>query len=249
MAPMLNTHPTIAKRLAVLEDDLEQSELLALWLVDAGHCCQLFRKGGDLLSALGRESYDLLIIDWNLPDMDGDEVLAQVRGKLDWPIPVLFATSRDGEADIVHALNMGADDYLIKPIRRMEFLARVNALFRRGTFSPEKPARIDFGAFRFDLLGRAIQREDTPVELTDKEYDLALFLFQNAGRLLSRGHVLESVWGCTPDLDTRTVDVHISRIRRKLQLGAGSGWRLAAVYQHGYRLEPTRESLDGNASQ
>lgn len=232
----------IAKRIALLEDNLEQSELLASWLGEADYCCQPFHKGGALLSALGRESYDLAVIDWNLPDMDGDEVLAQMRGKLDWPIPVLFTTSRNDEADIVHALNLGADDYLVKPVRRMEFLARVNALLRRkGFFAQEKPAYLDFDPFRFDLGGRTILRNGELIELTDKEYDLALFLFQNGGRLLSRGHVLESVWGRNPGLDTRTVDVHISRIRRKLRLGMECAWRLAAVYQHGYRLEPTRE--------
>jgi DNA-binding response OmpR family regulator len=238
---MSNTHRTIAKRVALLEDEPDQSELLMSWLAAAGHCCQLFRHGKTLLSSVGRESYDLLILDWNLPDIGGDEVLTQVRGKLDWPIPILFTTSRDSEADIVYALERGADDYLVKPIRRLEFLARVGALIRRGTVAHEQLARLDFGPFQIDLGHRSIRLHDEAIELTDKEYDLAVFLFQNPGRLLSRGHVLESVWGRNPDLDTRTVDVHISRIRRKLQFGRDCGWRLAAVYQHGYRLEPTQE--------
>lgn len=235
----------LPKRIAVLEDELEQAELLQAWLQDAGFCSQFFHKGGDLLKDLGRETYDLIVLDWNLPDMSGDAVLAHIRSRLDWPVPVLFTTSRDSEADIVHALELGADDYLVKPLRRLEFQARLKALLRRSTQANEEPACLEFGLFRLDLARRSLLRGEAPVELTDKEFDLAVFLFQNPGRLLSRGHVLESVWGRNPDLDTRTVDVHISRIRRKLQLGADSGWRLASVYQHGYRLEPTGESVPG----
>lgn len=235
------------KRIALLEDDLEQSELLASWLEDAGHCCQAFDRGKALLSSLSRESYDLIILDWQLPDIAGDEVLAQIRGKLNCSLPVLFTTSRDSEADIVHALERGADDYLVKPIRRLEFLARLNVLFRRNTPVKTNAAILDSGLFRINLADRSIQRGDKLIELTDKEYDLALFLFQNPGRLLSRGHVLESVWGRNPDLDTRTVDVHISRIRRKLQLGTDSGCRLATVYQHGYRLEVVKPTADNSS--
>jgi DNA-binding response OmpR family regulator len=230
-----------AKRIALLEDDVDQSALVELWLADAGHSCQAYSRGNALLSALGRETYDLLVLDWCLPDMNGDQVLAQVRSRLDWHVPVLFTTSRDSETDIVHALNLGADDYLVKPLRRMEFLARINALVRRTVASSEKPLQLDFGMFSVDFTTRSISRGGTTIDLTDKEYELAVFLFQNPGRLLSRGHVLESVWGRNPGLDTRTVDMHVSRIRRKLKLGVDSGWRLAAVYQHGYRLEPVQD--------
>jgi DNA-binding response OmpR family regulator len=241
---LLNTHHrTISKRIALLEDDPEQSALVVSWLEDAGYCCQAFSRSKALLSSLGRESYDLIILDWHLPDMEGSDVLLEIRGRLECTVPVLFTTSRDSEADIVHVLERGADDYLVKPIRHMEFLARLNALFRRNSRIRENLEVLDFGAFTIDLAHRAISKNGKIIELTDKEYDLALFLFQNAGRLLSRGHVLESVWGRNPDLDTRTVDVHISRIRRKLQLTADSGWRLTTIYQHGYRLESVNQAL------
>jgi DNA-binding response OmpR family regulator len=100
---------------------------------------------------------------------------------------------------------------------------------------------LDFGQYRIDVNTRTVSLNNMPVDLTQKEFDLVLFLFRNAGRVLSRGHILESVWGRNPNLNTRTVDTHASRIRNKLDLKAEHGWQLKAVYQHGYRLEQSEE--------
>jgi two-component system response regulator RegX3 len=116
-------------------------------------------------------------------------------------------------------------------------LARIGALSRRTQTSPQDKPVIEAGDLKVDNVLRQITREGEVIELTGKEFDLALFLLRNVGRILSRGYILESVWGRSPDLNTRTVDTHISRIRKKLDLNAEHGWRLTAIYQHGYRLE------------
>lgn len=224
-------------RIALLEDDPQQSELVSLWLSAVGHHCQTYDSGKLFIKNVSHDSFDLLVLDWNLPDIDGDEVLHWIRQHVDWRIPVLFVTARDSEADIVHALEQGADDYMIKPIRRAELIARVSALGRRVHGNGKERETIDTGDLTLDLVRRSISRDGQAIELTGKEFELALFLVKHTGRILSRGHILESVWGRSPDLNTRTVDTHISRIRKKLDLNPERGWRLSAIYQHGYRLE------------
>jgi DNA-binding response OmpR family regulator len=224
-------------RIALVEDDANLAEVIQLWLQEAGYECQVVREGKRLIRELSRYSIDLIILDWMLPDTDGIELLRWIRQHVDWPIPVLFVTGKDAEADIVRALNEGADDYMSKPVQRRELLARIDALRRRSLPQDETQRMLDFGRYKIDLDTRTVLFDDGPVELTQKEFDLVLFLFRGAGRVLARGHILESVWGRSPEVNTRTVDTHISRIRRKLQLGPESGWQLKAVYQHGYRLE------------
>lgn len=235
-------------RIALVEDDPAQAELVTSWLRGAGHECHWFERGTAFLTMLGRESFDLLVLDWALPDMEGDEVLQRVRERLDWPIPVLFLTSRDSEEDIVHALELGADDFLGKPARERETLARVAALARRALPTESPETTVEFAPYTFDLKAREVSTADAVVSFTQKEFELALFLFRNAGRLLSRGHILEMVWSTRPDLNTRTIDTHVSRVRSKLKLSPANGWRLSSVYQHGYRLERIEsESASGSA--
>ena len=227
-------------RIALLEDDRPQAELMHGWLVDAGHDCQIFGEGRILIRGLGRDTFDLIVLDWMLPDTDGIQVLGWIRSHIDWPIPVLFITGKDAEADIVQALDAGADDYMTKPVKRLEVLARIKAVSRRATHQDESQPILDFGRYVINVTARTVYLNGSPIELTQKEFDLVLFLFRCSGRVLSRGHILESVWGYSPDLNTRTVDTHISRIRHKLALKVEHGWQLKAVYQHGYRLEQSQ---------
>ncbi len=224
-------------RIALIEDDRDQSELMKYWFQEEGHSCIVYDRGEPFLRAVARESFDLVILDWLLPDIDGLQILRTVRDRLDWAIPVLFVTRRDSEHDVVAALQAGADDYMTKPIRKGETLARAQALVRRAYGQAEHEDTLQFGSYRVDMGGREICRDGQVLDLTQKEYELAVFLFKNAGRIVSRGHMLESVWGSRPDLNTRTVDTHISRVRNKLGLWPENGWQLRAIYQHGYRLE------------
>lgn len=225
-------------RIALLEDDAQLAELLALWLESDDHRVSCFHRGQQLLASLRRDTYDLLILDWLVPDLNGEEVLAWVRDHMDWHIPVLFVTQRDTEEDIVRILTRGADDYLVKPVRPRELLARVGALARRSGLQSSSLETLEYDPFRIDPVARTITRDGHLLKLTHKEFDLALLLFQNAGRLLSRNHIMEQVWGRYSGINTRTVDTHISRLRGKLGLGPESGWILTGVYQHGYRMQP-----------
>lgn len=227
-----------APRIAVLEDDPSQAKLVQTWITSQGYLCRMFDRGTDILNALLRDTFDLVILDWRVPDLSGEEVCRAIRKSVREPLPVLFTTGRDREEDIVYALKAGADDYLVKPLRRMEFLARVEALLRRARgHGRESGAPIEAGEFRIDPHGRTLHKGGALVELTQKEFEMAALLFRNVGRLLSRSYLLDTVWGISADVSTRTVDTHASQLRSKLGLYPEQGWRLSAVYQHGYRLE------------
>lgn len=224
-------------RIAILDDDQSILELVCTILTAAGHSCHPFESGREMLHQLRRESYDMLILDWQVPDLSGTEVLHWVREKLPPTLPVLFMTSRSGEDDIIAGLAAGADDYMIKPIRRGELAARVQALLRRAYPSQTADEVVKFGPYQFESRAGRVSINDSPVEMTQKEFDLALLLFRNIGRPLSRAYILEAVWSRDIDIPSRTMDTHISRVRSKLELRPENGYRLAPVYSYGYRLE------------
>jgi two-component system response regulator RegX3 len=177
-------------------------------------------------------------LDWMVPKTSGLEVLKHLRAQLDQVVPVIFITQRDAEEDIVEALEAGADDYMAKPVRQMETLARVNAIARRMGFGEENTANIyDLPPYVIDTRLRHVYRNGELLEMTQREYELTLFLFKNIGRIISRGHLLQMVWGTSAAINTRTVDTHISRLRTKLSLEDEKNWTLTSVYRNGYRLD------------
>jgi two-component system response regulator RegX3 len=222
-------------RIALLEDDREQILLLRGWMEGAGHSLHAYERGGDFVREVARESFDVFLLDWMIPDKSGMEVLDWVRANIKERVPVLFVTARDAEEDIVSVLQAGAYDYMVKPLRKAELIARINAVARRAR--PVADAVAEYGEYRIDSARRSISRRGEEIELTQKDFDLAVFLFHNLGRLLSRGHIFEAVWGQSTEINTRTIDTHVSRLRTRLGLTPENGWRLGAVYQHGYRLE------------
>lgn len=221
---------------AILEDDSYQRQLLTMLVETGGHQVTGFARGGDLLQALDTRSFDVLLLDWMMPDMSGDQVLNALRQRHGLDLPVIVVTARDSESDVVSALRHGADDYIVKPAKGMELLARMEALNRRMRSGRAAPIRA--GRYEIDLERRMVLFEGKPIDLTQKEFDLAVYLFQNPGKLLSRVKLLERVWGISAEVDTRTVDTHASRVRRKLKLDSATGWKLLPVYGFGYRLEP-----------
>lgn len=219
-----------------LEDEIAQAESLKLVLEESGYAYTHCLTGGDFLQNLQEGDYDLLILDWEVPDKTGIEVLEQVRSFYSWAGPILFVTHRDAEEDIVAALERGADDYMVKPFKRSELEARLNALIRRAGLL-DNQGDIEVGPFKVTQKHREILLNGKVVALTTKEYELGLLLMKNVGRLFSRKYLLKNIWGIDSDISTRTVDAHVSSLRRKLGLRAASGYQIKTVYQHGYRLE------------
>lgn len=223
-------------RIGYLEDEQSQAQLVISWLESKEFAVIYANNGADFIKALKDNPVDLLILDWHLPDMEGLDVLSVVRGRLNLDIPVIFATQRNAEADIVQALEFGADDYLVKPLRKAELLARIDALARRAGVNAEE-SQIKVGPIVIHTESETVLVADEVVKLTPKDYKLACCLLRNVGKLLSREYLLREVWGIDAPLNTRTVDVHVSRVRRSLNLVPEIGYCVKTVYQHGYRLE------------
>jgi DNA-binding response OmpR family regulator len=224
-------------RIAVLDDDQEQTEFICNTLTAAGHICHAFASGRDLVRQLRRETFDLLILDWNVPHMSGEEVLRWVRHSLSESLPVIFMTSRSRETDIAAILNLGADDYVVKPVSASVLLARVSSLLRRAYAHSPSATREVYGDYEFDLSAKQLVLKGNAVSLTQKEFDLALLLFRNLSRPMSRAHILDVIWKQDTDIPSRTMDTHVSMLRSKLNLRPEHGYRLAPVYGYGYRLE------------
>jgi DNA-binding response OmpR family regulator len=220
-----------------VEDDPDQTGLLRLWLEHAGYGCAVFPTASDFRRRLGNEAVDLVLLDRSLPDARGLEVLSWIRQSPNASLPVIFLTASGDEADIVEGLAAGADDYVVKPPKQGELLARVAAVLRRRGVDAEGSDTLELPPYSIDAQRRQVSINGEPVDLTQREYELACYLFRRRGRIVSRDALLENVWNLAGGVSTRTVDTHISRLRKKLGLSGEYGWRLTAVYQHGYRIE------------
>ncbi len=228
-------------KILYLEDEMAQAEAMMQVLQDSGYNYTHCQTGSDFLAKLEENEYDLLILDWEVPDKAGIEVLEHLRSYLHWSGPILFVTHRDAEQDIVSALEKGADDYMVKPFRRSELEARLNALIRRAGLA-DNQQEFKMGPYTISQTHREVLLDGQAVALTTKEYELGVLLMKNVGRLYSRKYLLKNIWGIDSDISTRTVDAHVSSLRRKLGLRASSGYQIKTVYQHGYRLEKLLES-------
>jgi len=224
-------------KIALLEDDLIFAELVVAWLKDAGFEVDHFKNGLDFIRKFPHEHYDLCIFDWGLPDMEGPDVLVSIKLRANKLPPIIFLTGHSEEEDIVRVIDAGADDYVVKPASQKLLLARINALLRRSNNQPINESLYEFGTIKFDTRHRLATVGGEEFKLTDKEFDLALYFLKNEGALLSRKHLMHVVWGASPDIETRKVDVHVSHIRTKLKLTPEHGWKLTSIYQQGYRLE------------
>lgn len=240
--------------IASLEDDPNEASLIQQILVNAGHACTVFNTGAALLDALRAQHFDLLVLDWNLPDMTGYDVVNWVRSNLSAQVLVLFLSNRALEENIVLGLMAGGDDYMLKPVRRAELLARVHALSRRLTLPAAAATAIaataaavgmpvldgpnlEVGPYRFNRILKTAQLHGKPVDLKPKEFDIAFILFQNAGGIVSRDKLIETVWGRELVMTSRTLDTHMSNVRGKLMLKPENGVKLSTIYTLGYRLD------------
>jgi two-component system response regulator RegX3 len=234
--------------IALLEDEPTLAQEVKALLTGAGHTVVHFADGHSIIQGLLKDTFDLFVLDWHVPGPNGMQVLNHLRQNMKLNSPVVFLTSNSAEEQIVQALDAGADDYSSKPLRSVEFMARISALQRR--LMPQTltvPEGELFDGFVFQRIDRRVVIDGEPVNLTEKEFELSLLLFQNLERPISRHRIMQEVWGREEDALSRTLDVHISWIRRKLGIGAqGTRLRLNVVHGYGYRLVKVTEGAEAN---
>lgn len=210
----------------IVEDEELINNLIKENLVLAGHACTQIYDGQRALEAIRTHTYDLVLLDIMLPGCSGYDILPKCKD-----IPVIILTARDGVYDKVKGLNRGAEDYIVKPFDMLELIARVNVVLRRNAGSQKEI--FETGKLCVDLQSHKISLDGKEVLLTLKEYELLEYFIRNRNIALTRERLIEQVWGYDYEGDSRTVDVHVASIRRKLDLGK----QLKTVYKLGYRLE------------
>ncbi|MBU6269102.1 MAG: response regulator transcription factor [Sphingomonadales bacterium] len=225
-------------RIGVVDDDEATIAFISQVLASGGHASVPFRRSTDVIPALRSDTFDLLILDWNMPDLSGLDILAWARNNIAASPPVIMLTSRSDKEDIAAALNAGADDFIVKPESALVISARVDAVLRRTRTPPSTQPREQFGGYCFDRQDERVSFQGEDVMLTAKEFALAHLFFCNLHKPLSRPYIMEKVWKSVADVSTRTLDMHVSRIRSKLRLCPDNGYRLETVFGFGYRLEP-----------
>ena len=213
-------------RILIVEDEVPISRLLETSLTQAGYQCTCAFDGAGCADLLEAQRFDLVLLDVMLPGADGFELLPYAR---EYGAPVIFITARSVVKVRVRGLKLGAEDYITKPFSIEELLARVEVVLRRGH---KLASRLVSGDITVDTEARTVLRAGRPVELTAKEFDLLVLFLKNQGIALYRQTLYERVWQDPFEGDTRTVDLHVQRLRRKLGLEG----RLVAVYKVGYRL-------------
>lgn len=224
-------------RIGVVDDDEATITFLSQVLANGGHTCVPFRRSSDVIPALRDDTFDLLLFDWNMPELTGLDLVTWARSNIAPCPPIIMLTSRSDKEDIAAALNAGADDFIIKPESAIVIGARVDAVLRRSQTPPSTAGRDRFGPYEFDRQYERAILHDADVMLTSKEFALSYLFFSNLQKPLSRRYIMDKVWKSMAGISTRTLDMHVSRIRSKLRLCADNGYRLETVFGFGYRLE------------
>lgn len=230
---------TTFMKIAILDFDLIQAESVCEILINIGHECHPFISSTELLERFSRELYDVLVLNLQHPEEEINLIHA-VREEVPATMPILCITGSANEEEIVATLDAGVNDYMFRPIRRKDLIIRIMVLLRRTYPSQTDGEQFHFGSYIFEPRRGRLTIMGKPVEVTKKEFDLALLLFRNTGRPLSRTLIVETVWGGNPPEMSRTIDTHVSRVRHKLGLIPGRGFRLAPVYGFGYRLDQVK---------
>ena len=214
-------------KILIVDDEKPICDLIDMNLTAAGYSCVAVQDGLAAIDAVERNTFDLVLLDIMLPGADGYDVMEYIRP---FKVPVIFISAKHEVKDRVKGLKLGADDYLIKPFDVTELLARVEAVLRRYNKSEKK---LTVGEIEIDMEARRVTRSGNPVPLTSKEFDLLMLFAENRNVALFRENLYEKVWDDEYYANSRTLDLHVQRLRRKL------GWEknLVAVYKVGYRLE------------
>jgi two-component system phosphate regulon response regulator PhoB len=224
------------QRILVVDDEADIVALIVFHLAKAGYRVSTAATGFDALDAARREQPALIVLDLMLPDVSGYDVLEQLRAsEATQNVGVLMLTARVEEADRVRGLALGADDYLTKPFSPQELVLRVGAILRRMAAGPTTSSDVlAIGPIHIDRSEHRVLVDGSVVDLTPTEYKLLLILAERRGRVQARGHLLETVWEAAPDIQTRTVDMHVQRLRAKL---GQAGSLIETVRGFGYRLK------------
>lgn len=214
-------------RILIVEDEKPIAELIRISLTGAGYECTCAHDGLAAADRIEQTQFDLVLLDVMLPGADGFELMEYIRPR---EIPVIFLTARGTVADKVRGLKLGADDYLVKPFEILELLARVESVLRRYHKLDQV---LEVGGLTIDIPSWSVSRDGAPIALTKKEFELLLLFARNPGIALYRETIYERVWESDYMGDSRTVDLHVQRLRKKV------GWedKIKAVYKVGYRLE------------
>lgn len=199
----------------VVEDEAAIAEVAEMYLEQAGFRVRWAPTAADAMKQIDDPSIDLILLDLMLPDADGVDLFRDLRARRS--VPVIMVTARDSEADRVLGLELGADDYVTKPFSPRELVARVRAVLRRGgDEDAQTRGPVEVGAVRLDPQAREVTVGGEVVDLTRREFDLLIYLVTRPGRVFTRTQLLEAIWGYPGDVDSRTVDVHVAQLRRKL---------------------------------
>lgn len=222
----------------VVDDEPTIAEIVARYLDRAGYRTRVARDGREAIELAESERPDLVVLDLMLPRMDGLEVMRRLRERDRDRIAVILLTAKGVESDRVIGLRLGADDYVVKPFSPVELTARVGAVLRRVDTSPEHEQPIELTGLTIDPAARRVYVQGEEIQLTQREFDLVLFLARHPGQVFSRDQLMEAVWQYSFYTDSSTVTVHIRRLRAKLEADPAQPRRLQTVWGVGYRFQP-----------
>jgi DNA-binding response OmpR family regulator len=221
----------------VVDDEPTIAEVVARYLERAGYRTRIAADGAAAIEAAGRQRPDLVVLDLMLPRIDGLEVMRRLREQDRERIAVILLTAKSEEADRVIGLRLGADDYVVKPFSPAELVARVDAVLRRIDTSPEQEAPIELGDLRIDPAARRVHVRGEEALLTQREFDLLLFMARHPGQVFSRNQLMDAVWQYAFYTDTSTVTVHIRRLRAKIEIDPAEPRHIQTVWGVGYRFQ------------
>lgn len=223
-------------KILIVEDEESFSEALAFMLKREGFEVEVASDGNKAVELFDRNGADLLLLDLMLPGLSGTEVCKHIRAKSS--VPIIMLSAKDGEIDKVLGLELGADDYVTKPFSSRELLARVKAVLRRhGEVEELLPTTVEEGPVRIDLDRHVVSVRGEQVTMPLKEFDLLEFLVRNAGRVMTRSQLIDRIWGADYVGDTKTLDVHIKRLRAKVEVDPANPVHLLTVRGLGYRFQ------------
>jgi two-component system response regulator ResD len=225
-------------RVLVVDDEPTIRDVVSRYLVRAGYETAVAATGREAIRQAGLERPDVVVLDLMLPDVDGLEVMRRLRHQGRDRTAIVLLTARGEESDRVVGLRLGADDYVVKPFSPAELVARVDAMLRRLAPVLERQPPLVFDALEIDPNARRVSLDGQPVELTQREFDLLLFLARHPGQAFTRDQLMENVWQYTFYLDTSTVTVHIRRLRAKLERDPARPRFIETIWGVGYRFAP-----------